>query len=166
MSKIIMKRSELEKLIESLLIDGLISEGFDIGFGDGDDEEDTDSDKDDSDDSGDDTDADTSLVPADDKSSGESSVKRVASAIADKVSKAYTGTKELAGQLYDKLPDAKDVKDKFVGYKDTARKLSKDYGTGLLGAAIDIGDSVYDLADTTYGVSKAGVQKLAAVGQD
>jgi hypothetical protein len=163
MSKIIMKRSELENLIENMLLDGLIVEGSDI-----DDDKDPDADIDDSllddDDELSDTDEDEALVPA--KTSSGGSIKRVASAIADKVSKAYDTTKDVAGKIYDKLPDAKDVKEKFVDFKDTARDLSNTYGSGILGAAIDVGDSVYDLGDVTYKTSKAGMQKLAAVGQD
>ena len=93
-----MKRSELEKLIESLLVEGLLAEGFDIGFGS---EEDSEEDKDakDPDEDIDDSllDDDDDLLDDDDASlvpSGGSSIKRVASAIADKVSKAYTGTKK------------------------------------------------------------------------
>lgn len=152
MSKILIRKSDLTRLVENLLLkESLLIE---------DTTPETSVDDKTSEDETDDVD--------DEAEEGEdymTQVKRVAGNIVDKVSSGASAIASGAGVAYDKAKElGKSVKEKGTKYKDDIKKLSGD--DGLITSFIEVGESLYDLGDVAGDVAMSGARRLSAVGQN
>ena len=170
-----MKKSDLTRLVENLLIDkSLLIEGIVPGTSFEDDliddsllDADTDEWEDEEDPEGE-TDDDSIDVEAEDSEDYMTQVKRVAGKIVDKVSsgasKAYDAAKDIGGVALEKGKKlGSSAWKKSVELKDDIKKLSGE--DGLVSAAIGVGESLYDLGDTALEVGGQAGRSIAALGQ-